>query len=277
LVKRKCIVWSGLFMWIILALFFLWSIAPVYIIITNSIKENLDISRVPPVFIFTPTLRHYKEAMTVGNFALYFRNSIIIAGSTTIISVLCGAMGAYGLLLMKSGIWKKASDFMLVGKMVPSITILIPFYSILVSAGLNKTFIGPILAHCSINLPFVIWLIFGFMKGIPPEIFESAKIDGARRMQTFWKILIPLLLPPIGSAIILSLQYSWNELVYSLQLTTMESYTLPVGIGKFVGALTVNWGRSSAAATVTMVPIIIAGFLMQRYLVSGLTAGSVKE
>jgi multiple sugar transport system permease protein len=119
--------------------------------------------------------------------------------------------------------------------------------------------------------------MLSFAKAIPKELIESAAIDGARRMQTFWKIIFPLLLPAIASAIILSMQYSWNELLFSLQLTSMDSYTLPVGIAKFVGAMSVDWGKSSAAASITMVPIILVGFIMQRYLVAGLTAGAVKE
>ena len=277
MVRGKGAIWGRLATGIILALFFLWSIIPVFIIVTNSFKGNLDITRIPPVFFFSPSIRHYREALTVGDFGLYFRNSMIVACSTTLISVLCGAMAAYGLLLMKSRFGHNASNFMLIGKLVPAIIILIPFYSILVSAGLNRTFIGPILAHCSINLPFVAWLMLGFMKVIPKEMLESAMIDGSTRMQTFRMILMPMLLPAVGSSLILSMQYSWNELLFSLQLTTMNSYTLPVGIGKFVGGLTVNWGRCSAAATMTMIPIIILGFLMQKYLVTGLTAGSVKE
>ena len=270
-------IWGKICIGIILAIFLLWSVIPVLIIVTNSFKETLDIVSNPPVFFFKPTIKHYIEALTVGDFSLYFKNSFIIAGFTTLISISCGAMAAYGLMLMKSRLGKDASNYLLIGRLVPAITILIPFFSIMTMMGLNRTYIGPILAHCSINLPFVTWLLLGFMKAIPKEVVESAMIDGATRMRVFAQILLPLLLPAIGSSLILSMQYSWNELLFSLQLTSMNSYTLPVGIAKFVGSLSVNWGRGSAAATMTMVPIIILGFIMQKYLVAGMTAGSVKE
>lgn len=261
---------------VILAFFFLWSFIPVYIIVTNSIKPTLDITAIPPKIFFSPTARHYNIAFFNGDFALYFKNSIIITFTTTVLCVFLGALGAYGILIMKSRVGKQASSFLLVGKLVPSITILIPFYTMLVKMGLHRTFIGVILAHCSINLPFIVWLILGFMRDIPLEILDSARIDGATRMQAFWKIMLPLLKPSIGSSIILTFQSSWNDLLYSLQLTTMNSYNVQVGISRFTGALTVDWGKCSAAATIGMLPVIIIGFAMQKYLVAGMTAGSVK-
>ena len=263
-------------MYLLLLLFAVWTVAPVLLVVINSFKTPLEIKKVPPTLIFPPTLSNYEKAWTVGDFGRYFINSAVIAGSTTLISVLCGAMGGYALMITKSRWAAIVSNLLLLGKLVPAITILIPFYLILNALGLFGHWLGPIMAHCSVNLPFVIWLMLGFMKEIPQEIFESGMIDGARRVQVFWMLLIPMLLPAIGSALILSMQFSWNELMFSLQLTTMDYYTLPVGIGKFVGAVSVDWGKSSAAATVTMLPIIIVGFMMQKYLVGGLTAGAVK-
>jgi multiple sugar transport system permease protein len=264
-------------MYLVLALFFLWTVIPIYIVVTNSLKPTLQIKEIPPVFLFQPTLTHYSKVLGDGEFGGYFINSLIIASVTTVISVLGGALGAYGLTLARSRWASRTSNLMLLGKLVPAIAILIPFYTILKLVSLNGTYVGPILAHCSVNLTFVVWLMMSFMSDIPKELYESSFLDGATRMQTFWKIIFPMLLPAVGSAIILSMQYSWNELVYSLQLTSMDSYTLPVGIGRFVGAVSVDWGKSSAAASITMVPIILVGFFMQKYLVSGLTAGAVKE
>lgn len=276
-VHKKKISFSRILIYAILALFLLWTIIPVYIVVTNSFKPTLQIKEIPPVFFFQPTLTHYEKVLGGGEFGSYFVNSLIIASITTVISVLGGALGAYGLTLSQSRWATRASNIMLLGKLVPAIAILIPFYTILKTVHLNGSYVGPILAHCSVNLPFVVWLMMSFMSDIPKELYESSCLDGATRMQTFWKIIFPILLPAIGSAVILSMQYSWNELVYSLQLTNMSSYTLPVGIGRFVGSVSVDWGKSSAAASITMVPIIIVGFLMQKYLVSGLTAGAVKE
>ncbi len=276
MINYKRGIWSRALIYIILFLFFLWTVIPIYLIVTNSFKATLEIKSIPPSFFFHPTITHYKKVLVNGEFGNYFINSLIVALTTTLISVVGGAFGAYGLMLTKSRWARVASNSMLIGKSVPTITILIPLYIILNIFRVGGTYLGPILAHSSVNLPFVIWLMLSFAKAIPKELIESAAIDGARRMQTFWKIIFPLLLPAIASAVILSMQYSWNELLYSLQLTSMDSYTLPVGIAKFVGAMSVDWGKCSAAASITMVPMILAGFILQRYLVSGLTAGTVK-
>lgn len=262
--------------WIFLGIGLLCTLLPIYLVVSNSIKPTLLIQTKVPTVFFKPTLTHFQKIFADGNIGMYFFNSVLIALVTTMISVVGGAMGGYGLILSKARWASFASNIILLGKLVPSIAILIPFFTILTTAGLQGSYIGPILAHCSVNLPFVLWLMLGFMKDVPKELLESAQMDGTTRMQTFWKILFPILKPAMSSAILLSMQYSWNELVYSLQLTAMDSYTLPVGISRFVGSVSVDWGKSSAAAVVTIVPVIIIGFAMQKYLVSGLTAGAVK-
>lgn len=272
--RKKCI--SKIIIYVVLGIALLFVLIPIYLVLSNSIKPTLLIQTTTPTVFFTPTLTHFFKIFSDGNMGQYFANSVIVAGVTTLISVVAGAMGAYGLLISKSKWARRTSNVILLGKLVPSIAILIPFFSILQAIKLHGTYLGPIMAHCSVNLPFVLWLMLGFMKDVPAELLESAKMDGARRMQTFWKILFPIVRPALGSAILLSMQYSWNELIYSLQLTSMDSYTLPVGVSRFVGSVAVDWGKSSAAAVITMIPVIVIGFIMQKYLVTGLTAGAVK-
>ena len=125
-------------------------------------------------------------------------------------------------------------------------------------------------------MSFTVWLLTSFMRKIPIEMLESACIDGSTRMNTLFQIVFPMLTPAIASAVVLVMRYSWNELIFSLQLTDFTTYPLTVGIARYVGAISVDWGRSSAAATIAMVPMIIIGFVMQKYLVSGITSGSVK-
>lgn len=272
--RKKTI--SRIMIYCIFAVMLVLVLLPIYLVVSNSIKPTLLIQTETPTVIFKPTLSHYEKIFADEGIGRYFVNSMIVASVTTVISVIGGAFGAYGLILSKARWAQRASNVILLGKLVPSIAILIPFFSILQTVGLSGTYVGPVMAHCSVNLPFVLWLMLGFMKDVPNELLESAKMDGARRMQTFWKILFPVIRPAMGSAILLSMQYSWNELVFSLQLTSRNSYTLPVGISRYVGSVAVDWGKSSAAAVVTMIPVIIVGFAMQKYLVSGLTAGAVK-
>ncbi len=263
-------------LYLILALFLLWTLIPIYMVVSNSLKTDMDIFARPFKILFRPTLANYQRALTVGDFGPYFRNSLVVALSSSLVSVSLGVLAAYGFASFNLKGLRVFNWVLVLGKSVPTITILLPFFVIMSRIRLLGSYAGPILTHTAINLPFVIWLIIGFINDIPVALEEAALIDGASKLQSFWYVLLPILAPAIGSAVILSMQLSWNELLFSLQLTNMDTYTLPVGIAKFVRAISVDWGKSSAAATVTMMPIIIVGFFIQKYLVRGMTMGAVK-
>lgn len=252
------------------------AVIPVYIVVSNAFRRTLDIKRMPPQLIFTPTFSHFERVLSVDNFARYFLNSLVIAGSTTVLVILLGTLAAYGLRLFKSKWGARLSSLMMLGKLVPSVTILIPLYVMLNRMGLTGKFVSPILAHCAISVPFVTWLMRGFIEDIPNELLESATEMGCSRMKAFFLILLPMLTPAIASAVILTMQSSWNELMFSLTLTNIKTYPLTVAVARFTGAMSVDWGKCSAAATITLVPIVVLGFFMQKYLVTGMTAGAVK-
>ena len=256
--------------------FLLIAIVPVYIVVSNAFRRTLDIKRMPPKLFFAPILTHFERVLSVDNFIQYFLNSLIIASCTTFLVIMMGTLAAYGLRLFKSRIGIRLSNIMMLGKLVPSITIMIPLYIMLNRMQWTGHFISPILAHAAISVPFVTWLMRGFIEDIPAEMFESATELGCSRMKTFFLIILPMLAPAVASAVILSMQSSWNELLFSLTLTNIKTYPLTVAVARFTGAMSVDWGKCSAAATITLTPIVILGFFMQRYLVTGMTAGAVK-
>jgi ABC-type glycerol-3-phosphate transport system permease component len=263
--------------YLIIGILLILTLTPVYMVVSNSFRETLAIKQMPPELIFEPTFVHYQRLIERDNFLKYFLNSIIISVSVTITTIGLGTLSAYGLKLFVSRFGEKLSNILLLGKLVPSITILIPLFVMLNRIRLTGTYLGPILAHSAMGLPFVTWLMASFVRDIPREILESACVEGATRMRTFYAVVFPMLAPAIASAVVLVMQFSWNELMFSLQLTNIHTYPLTVGIARYVGAVSVDWGKSSVAATIAMVPIITVGFLMQRYLVSGMTAGAVKS
>jgi multiple sugar transport system permease protein len=267
---------SRILILIFLALFIVWTVIPIYIVISNSFRRTIEIKQMPPKLIFTPIFSHYEKILTLDRFGVYFMNSSIIAISVTCLTIMFGSMAAYGLKIFRSRIGKRISNVLLLGKMVPSITILIPLFIMMNRLRLTGTYVAPVLALSCLSLPFVTWLMTGFIADIPCELIEAASLEGCTRMKIFRIIILPLLKPAIASAIILVMQASWNELLFSLQLTNLNTYPLTVGVARYVGAVSVDWGKCSAAATITMVPIIIIGFFMQKYLVSGMTAGAVK-
>lgn len=268
--------WAVLLNAVLLAVMLVVTLTPVYIVVSNAFRKTLDIGTMPPQLVFRPTLVHFQRLFAIDDFLRYFRNSILISVTVTCIAIGLGTLAAYGLKLFRSKAGARISNLLLLGKLVPSITILIPLYVMLNRMRLTGTLVGPILAHSAMGLPFVTWLMASFIRDIPTELIESAHIQGCSRMATFFRIVFPMLTPAIASAVVLIMQFSWNELVFSLQLTNINTYPLTVGIARYVGAISVDWGKSSAAASMAMVPIIVVGFLMQRYLVSGLTAGAVK-
>jgi multiple sugar transport system permease protein len=256
--------------------FLLWTVVPIALVISNSFKTAVDIFSVPPTVFFVPTLENYVRALTSGDFGRYFLNSLFVSTISSVLSVGFGALAAYSLVSLRPKYAIRIANMLLLGKLVPAITVLLPLFAMINLTGLLGTFVGPILAHTSINLPFVIWLVMGFIQDLPEDLQSAAKIDGCTRMQVFWLIVSPLIMPGLAASAILSMQYSWNELLFSLQLTNLDTYTLPVGISKFVGSISVDWGKSSAAATMTMVPMILLGFFVQKYLAKGTVGGAVK-
>ena len=261
---------------IALTLFLVWTIGPILLVILTSLKNQKDIFTVPPTFIFRPTLDNYARALGAGDFARYFVNSAFVALVSSLLSVGLGTFCAYALVSLRVRFGSLIAQLFLLGKLVPAITMLLPLFALLNMIGLLGTFVGPILAHTAINLPFVIWLIMGFIRDLPEDLGAAALVDGCTAMQAFWKIVVPLVLPGLAASMILSAQFSWNELVFALQLTNLDTYTLPVGISKFVGSISVDWGKSSAAATLTMVPMIVIGFFIQKYIAKGTTGGAIK-
>lgn len=253
-----------------------WTLVPTYIIISNSFRRALDMKIMPPQIIFEPIFTHFEKLLTLDSFGKYFKNSAIITLSVTFLTILLGTLAAYGMKLFKSKIGQYISNVLLLGKMVPAITIMLPLFMMMNQTKLTGTYLAPILAHSCMSLPFVTWLMASFIRDIPKELLEAASVMGCSRMKAFSVIVVPLLKPAIASATILVMQTSWNELLFSLQLTNLKTYPLTVGVARYVGAISVDWGKCSAAATITMVPIIIVGFFMQKYLVSGMTAGAVK-
>jgi multiple sugar transport system permease protein len=261
---------------LVLFLFLLWTIVPILLVISTSFKVARDIFTVPPTFFFQPTVENYVRALMAGDFGRYFVNSVIVAVTSSLLALTTGSLAAYSLAKLELPWAQTIADIILLGKLVPAITMLLPLFALLNLTGLLGTFVGPILAHAAVNLPFVIWLVMGFIRDVPADLDSAAKIDGCSTMQVFWFIIRPVILPGLVAATILSMQFSWNELLFSLQLTDLKTYTLPVGISKFVGSISVDWGKSSAAATLTMIPIMILGFFIQGHLAKGTTGGAIK-
>ncbi|NPV54608.1 MAG: carbohydrate ABC transporter permease [Firmicutes bacterium] len=262
--------------WLIVFIFLAWTLLPIFWIVLTSFKETVDIFTVPPKIVFRPTLSNYIRAFIRGNFSAYFVNSLIIAVSSAFLSVLLGSMAGYSLARFR--VYRKGliAVLILFARMVPAIVLVIPLFNLMKNMGLLDSLMSVIIAHTTFNLPFVTWMMRGFFQELPAELEEAATVDGCSRTQAFLRVALPLTAPGLAATTILALLLSWNEFLFALVLTSVRTRTLPVAVSGFIGAVSVDWGGSTAAATVIMTPMVIAGLIVQKHLVRGLTMGAIK-
>ncbi|HET7577672.1 MAG TPA: carbohydrate ABC transporter permease [Bacillales bacterium] len=225
-----------------------------------------------------PTLANYKRVFFDHPFLTYLKNSFIVAGITTIYTVFTASFAAYAIARLEFRGKAFVLGLALSVSMFPQIATVAPIYKILLNVGLTNSYLGLIIPYTVITLPLSIWILVTFFRKIPYDLEESARIDGASLMQTYWRIIFPLAVPGLFTTAILVFIAAWNEFLYALVINTTRSFrTVPVGVALFQGQFTIPWGGISAATVVVTVPLVILVLIFQRRIVSGLTSGSVKE
>lgn len=246
---------------------------PLLWMILSSLKTNVQATAFPPLWVFLPTLRNYADVFAKNPFFSYMVNSTIVAVLAVGVGLLCGLPAAYTMARYRQS---SLGFLFLTVRILPGIAFLVPLFVIYRRFGLLNTLGGIALAHVTVVLPLVIWVMAGFFEDIPRELEEAALIDGCSRIGTFVRIVLPLSKPGIVAATILSLIASWNNFIFVLILGGKDTITLPMAVYSFVSFEDVNWGGLTAAATVITVPILVLSIIVQRYLAGGLTMGAVK-
>ena len=220
---------------------------------------------------------HYRALFDERNFWVPIRNSLIVAGTTTILAVTLGGACAYALARMRFRGRYPILAFVLAVSMFPQISLVAPLYLVLREAGLINTYPGLVLPYLTFAMPLTIWLLVGYFRQLPADVEEAAAMDGAGLMRTLVEIVAPLAWPGIATTAILTFVYCWNEFLFALSFTLgPERYTVPVAIALFRGQYQVPWGQILAAAVVATLPVILLVVLFQRRITQGLTAGAVK-
>lgn len=254
-------------------------IFPVYWLIITSLKIGSEVSAYPPIFIPSVlTIDNYINVFAKQGIGLNLYNSVIITIFSVLILILIGSMAAYS--LSKSLISRRIRNglliWILVTRIFPPVTTVIPFFMIIKTLQLIDTRISLILTYVSYGLPFAVWLLLGFFQELPKEIEEAAIVEGYSFWQRFFWVVLPLTLPGIAVTAIFMFIYSWNEFMYATTLTTLQAKTLPVVISSFISDKYLDWGSMSAMGTLMIVPVILFSLFSQKYLVRGLTFGAVK-
>ncbi|WP_157018130.1 carbohydrate ABC transporter permease [Mesorhizobium xinjiangense] len=252
-------------------------------IVLSSLRPTVEIMAKPPVWIprelsFDAYVAMFSGVGQGGIPVLdYFRNSLIISVTSTVIALAIGMAGGYAFARYRFR-WKTSIflGFMLT-RTVPGIALSLPLFFVYAKLGIIDTHFGLIMAYVALNVPFTVWLIDGFFRQVPKDLAEAAQIDGCTRWQAFWQVEFPLARPGIASAGIFAFLISWNEFALASQLTrSTNSKTLPVGLLDYTAEFTIDWRGMCALAVVMIVPALTLTFIVQKHLVSGLTSGAVK-
>ncbi|WP_282605090.1 carbohydrate ABC transporter permease [Pelagibius sp. Alg239-R121] len=261
---------------------------PVLWIILTAFKTHNDALAIPPKFIFTPTLENFvsvfSRAYSAGavaqdtGFALYFFNSVFIAGTSVFLALAIGTLAAFGF----SRYPLRGNDtylfIILTTRMLPAIVVIIPIFLMFRVAGLSGTYIGVILLYTAFNLPFTVWMMKSFFDELSPDVEDAARIDGSSDRRVFFKICLPQVKAGLAATAVFGLILTWNEFLFALLLTGVDTRTVPVAMAQTIGGdIGVRWGLLAAIETLFLIPVIVVTFILQNHLLRGVTFGTVKR
>lgn len=263
---------------VVIVVFSIWTLLPIYWLVNTSLKSNNEVLQFPPSLLPAhPSLSSY--GFVLSNFGSYLANSAITAVGSTILSLIIGVLAAYSVTRFKfpKGFAAGIGFVILSVRMMLPIVFIVPLFQIFQNVGLYNTHLGLILAYTLVNMPFVFWLMTSYLRDVPVQIDEAAMIDGCGRLKSLVSVIIPLAAPGIATTAVMTMIFTWNDLIFGLYLTgDSKAMTLPVGIIGFLSQYQTFWSQMAAAGVVAIIPMVIFLLFIQRYLVKGLTAGAVK-
>jgi multiple sugar transport system permease protein len=261
---------------------------PVLWIILTAFKSYSDALAVPPVWLFTPTLDNFvqvfsrsysvgAEAIATG-FDRFFFNSIFIAGSSVLIALVVGTLAAYGFSRFPLQGNATYLFIILTTRMMPAIVVIIPIFLMFQVTGLAGTYLGIILLYTAFNLPFTIWMMKSFFDELSPDVEDAARMDGSSERRVFLKICLPQVRAGIAATVVFGLILTWNEFLFALLLTGVETRTIPVAMAQTIGGdIGVRWGLLAAIETLFLIPVVVVVFVLQNHLLRGVTFGTIKR
>ena len=286
-VVKQVLIYAALVFWAFVSLF------PVYWTITTSMKvaKDVQLGHLVPWVDFQPNWLGWRSLGlspdTIGNvstvrdeFVQRFMNSVVTAVGASVLAVLIGALAAYGLSRFRyKFLWLRNNDiafFFLSQLILPPVVLALPFLVLYRELALLDSTIGLILLYTLSVLPIVIWIMKDQFDTIPTELDEAAQVDGLSSWGTFFRIILPMALPGMVAAFILSLILCWNEYFFAALLTSSDAKTLPVMVASQTGSQGINWWSMAALSTAAIMPLVLVGIMLERYIIKGLTAGAVK-
>ena len=262
---------------IVLAIVLLVLLLPYVWLVLTSLKTRNDIFSGDVFGGFTPTLDNFRVAFVQKGFAKNLLNSAIVATAAMTIAMVVGVPAGYALSRTTGRMSTGLLFVMLAARLMPVVVLAVPLFVIMANLGLVGTYAGPIVAHLTFLVPFVVWMMRGFFLAVPRELDEAALMDGATRIRYFVTLLLPMTRGPLAATAIFALINSWNELLYGLILTNKTTATLPVATPSLMTPIGTFWGQIAAVGVVTTLPVLIFALLVQRHIVRGMTGGALSD
>jgi trehalose/maltose transport system permease protein len=268
--------------YLLIAAIFVYCLFPFYWVVRSSFTPEVKLFQTPVKYFPSPfTLKNYREVLSASFFTDALINSVIVAGSVTLISLAIGASAAFALGRFRFHGRSFVMYLMLSMTIFPQIAILGALYTTITKLSLYDSLGALIFSYLIFTLPFTIWVLTSFMRALPADLEEAAYVDGATPLQVFWKVLLPLIAPGLVTTGLLAFIAAWNEYLFALSfIQDPDKYTVPLAITSYVSptgsSFAVPWGQIMAATVVVTLPLIAAVLLLQKRILAGLTAGAVK-
>jgi multiple sugar transport system permease protein len=264
--------------WVLVALSLVVIVGPFLWILMNSFKTQIAI--LSGAWVFTPTLDNYADVLLSrrSDFVHALYTSLIVAAASTAVVLVVGTLAAYSLHRLRWARWvvRGFLGWTIAFHVIPVITLVGPWYLTFRELGLLDTRTALVLTHVTINLPMAVWLMMSFFRALPPEIEEAALVDGCHPLSAFRRVTLPLVVPGLIATGVLSFIFSWNDFTVALNLTSQANATVPVVVAKFSNDYEVLHAQMAAASILATIPALLLMFVGQRFIVQGLTMGSVK-
>jgi len=273
---RRAVEGTGLYM--VVALYVIFALFPIYWTVKISVTpQNLLYSEGIKLWPSKMTLANYRSVLAASDFPRYFLNSMIVSISTSLLVTAIASLAGYALsrFIFPGKVW--VSLLLLLTQTFPLVMVIPPIFRIMGQLGLTDNLYGLIIIYTAFNIAFATFLMQSFFDGVPKELEEAAMIDGCSRFQALRRIILPLTLPGMGATVAFVFTAAWSELLFALMLINSEGQkTFSVGLLTFIGKFAVDWGQMMAASVLALIPVCLFFAFLQRYLVTGLTAGAVK-
>lgn len=259
-----------------LSVWSIFALAPIAWIVMMSLKLPADIVSYPPKFVFQPTLANYVEILSGPEFMTPFVNSLIVTAGSLVLTLVIGLPTAYALARFKFRGRENIAFSILSLRFAPELLIILPLYLIFQNAGLYDSYLGLILAYQLVTLPMLVWMLRSFIEDLPAELEEAVAVDGGTRWTAFRHVLFRLIAPGLGASLMLSFIWAWNSYTLPLVLSGKNTQVITTGIQQYIAYQSIDWGPMAAATVVSLIPGILFALFSLRWIVGGLTAGTVK-